>query len=149
MERTLVMVKPDGVQRGLVGEIISRLERRGYRLVGIKMLQLSRQMAEEHYAEHRGKPFFEGLVNYIGSGPVVAMVWEGKGVVAGVRQLMGSTNPAQAAAGTIRGDLAVDVGRNVVHGSDSVASAEREIAFYFRPEELVEYRRAGEEWLYE
>lgn len=149
MERTLVMVKPDGVQRGLVGEIISRLERRGYRLVGIKMLRLSRQMAEEHYAEHRGKPFFESLVSYIGSGPVVAMVWEGKGVVAGVRQLMGSTDPTQAPAGTIRGDLAVDVGRNVVHGSDSVASAEREIAFYFRPEELVEYRRAGEEWLYE
>jgi nucleoside-diphosphate kinase len=143
------MVKPDGVQRGLVGEIISRLERRGYRLVGIKMLRLSRQMAEEHYAEHRGKPFFESLVSYIGSGPVVAMVWEGKGVVAGVRQLMGSTDPTQAPAGTIRGDLAVDVGRNVVHGSDSVASAEREIAFYFRPEELVEYRRAGEEWLYE
>ncbi|MCR4419090.1 MAG: nucleoside-diphosphate kinase [Clostridia bacterium] len=149
MERTLVMVKPDGVQRGLVGEIISRLERRGYRLVGIKMLRLSREMAEEHYAEHRGKSFFEGLVRYIGSGPVVAMVWEGRGVVAGVRQLMGSTDPAKAAAGTMRGDLAVDVGRNVVHGSDSVASAEREIAIYFRPEELVEYRRAGEEWLYE
>jgi nucleoside-diphosphate kinase len=143
------MVKPDGVQRGLVGEIISRLERRGYRLVGIKMLRLSREMAEEHYAEHRGKSFFEGLVRYIGSGPVVAMVWEGRGVVAGVRQLMGSTDPAKAAAGTMRGDLAVDVGRNVVHGSDSVASAEREIAIYFRPEELVEYRRAGEEWLYE
>lgn len=149
MERTFVMVKPDGVQRGLVGEVIARLERRGYRLCGVKMLQLTREMAEEHYAEHRGKAFFEGLVQYICSGPVVAMVWEGKGVVAGVRQLMGSTNPAQAAPGTIRADLAIEVGRNVVHGSDSPASAQREIDLYFRPEELVSYRRSGEEWLYE
>lgn len=149
LERTFVMVKPDGVQRGLVGEVIARLERRGYRLCGVKMLQLTREMAEEHYAEHRGKAFFEGLVQYICSGPVVAMVWEGKGVVAGVRQLMGSTNPAQAAPGTIRADLAIEVGRNVVHGSDSPASAQREIDLYFRPEELVSYRRSGEEWLYE
>jgi len=149
LERTFVMVKPDGVQRGLVGEVIARLERRGYRLCGIKLLQLTREMAEKHYAEHRGKAFFDGLVQYICSGPVVAMVWEGKGVVAGVRQLMGSTDPAQAAPGTIRADLAVEIGRNVVHGSDSPASAQREIELYFRPEELVSYRRCGEEWLYE
>lgn len=149
LERTFVMVKPDGVQRGLVGEVIARLERRGYRLCGIKLLQLTREMAEKHYAEHRGKAFFDGLVQYICSGPVVAMVWEGKGVVAGVRQLMGSTDPAQAAPGTIRADLAVEIGRNVVHGSDSPASAQREIELYFRPEELVNYRRCGEEWLYE
>jgi nucleoside-diphosphate kinase len=143
------MVKPDGVQRGLVGEIISRLERRGYRLIGLKMVWLTREIAEQHYAEHRGKPFFEGLVRYICSGPTVAMVWEGKGVIAGVRQLMGSTDPAEAAPGTIRADLAVEMGRNVVHGSDSEASARREIALYFRPEELVTYQRAGEEWVYE
>ena len=149
LERTFVMVKPDGVQRGLVGEIISRFERRGYKLVGLKMFTLSRAVAENHYAEHRGKPFFEGLVNYITSGPVVAMVWEGKNVVAAVREMMGATDPQKALPGTIRGTYGIDVGRNVVHGSDSVASAMREIGLFFRPEELVTYDRALEMWLYE
>ncbi|TDA68855.1 MAG: nucleoside-diphosphate kinase [Clostridia bacterium] len=149
MERTLVLVKPDGVQRGLVGEIIGRLEKKGYRLVGLKLLQMSRELAEEHYAEHQGKGFFPGLVEYITSAPLVAMVWEGKGVIQGVRRLMGATNPAEAGPGTIRGDLAIETGRNLVHGSDSEASAAREIELFFRAKEMVTYSRAGEDWLYE
>lgn len=149
MERTLVLVKPDGVQRGLVGEIIGRLERKGYRLVGLKLMQVSRELAEEHYAEHKGKGFFPGLVAYITSSPLVAMVWEGKGVIQGVRQLMGATDPAEAGPGTIRGDLAIEVGRNLVHGSDSEVSAAREIKLFFRPDEIFTYTRAGEDWLYE
>ncbi|NPV26937.1 MAG: nucleoside-diphosphate kinase [Firmicutes bacterium] len=149
MERTFVMVKPDGVQRGLVGEIISRLEKKGFQLVGMKLLQMSRDLAGQHYAEHQGKPFFEGLVDFITSGPVVAMVWEGKNVVRIVREMMGATNPVEAAPGTIRGQFAVDIARNVIHGSDSASSAEREIAFYFKPEELVTYKRTIESWLYE
>lgn len=149
MERTFVMVKPDGVQRGLVGEIISRLEKKGFQLVGMKLLQMSRDLAGQHYAEHQGKPFFDGLVDFITSGPVVAMVWEGKNVVRIVREMMGATNPVEAAPGTIRGQFAVDIARNVIHGSDSASSAEREIAFYFKPEELVTYKRTIESWLYE
>lgn len=149
MERTFVMIKPDGVQRGLVGEIIRRYEQKGFKIVAMKLMQVTRELAEKHYAEHKGKPFFEGLVSYITSGPVVAMVLEGKGVIAAVRAMNGATNPAQAAPGTIRGDLAIEVGRNVVHGSDSPESAEREIAIYFREEELCSYKKIDEEWLYE
>ncbi len=148
MERTLVLVKPDGVQRGLVGEVISRLERRGYRLAAMKLLAISRSQAEKHYAEHRGKDFFEDLVQYITSGPVVAMVVEGANAVAGVRQMMGATDPQKSAPGTIRGDLGLDISRNVVHGSDSLASAEREINLYFDASEICQYTRDVEKWIY-
>lgn len=137
MEQTLVLVKPDGVERKLVGEILGRFERKGYRLVALKLLRISRDLAAVHYGEHRGKPFYPGLIDYITSGPVVAAVLEGEGVIAGVRQMMGATNPADAAPGTIRGDLAIELDRNVIHGSDSPESAAREIALYFRPEEIV------------
>lgn len=149
MERTFVMVKPDGVQRGLVGEIIARFERRGYKLVGLKMFTMPREVAETHYAEHRDKPFFEGLVRYITSGPVVAMVWEGKNVIAAAREMMGATDPQKALPGTIRGTYGIDVGRNVVHGSDSPASAAREIGIFFKPNELLDYERPLETWIYE
>lgn len=137
MEQTLVLIKPDGVERKLVGEILGRFERKGYRIVALKLLHISRDLAAMHYAEHQGKPFYPGLIDYIISGPVVAAVLEGEGVVAGVRQMMGTTNPAAAAPGTIRGDLAIELDRNVIHGSDSLASAAREIALYFRQEEIV------------
>lgn len=149
MERTYLMVKPDGVQRGLVGQIISRFEQRGYKIVGLKMMQIPREVAEKHYGEHAGKPFFTGLVDFITSGPVVAMVVEGKDVVATAREMMGATNPLKAAAGTIRATFGVDVGRNIIHGSDSLASAEREIGIFFKPEELVDYGRAIDTWIYE
>ncbi len=149
MERTFIMVKPDGVQRGLAGRIIARFETRGYKLVGLKLMQISRELAEEHYGEHKGKGFFEPLVSYITSGPVVAMVWEGKDIIRGARDMMGATNPAQAAPGTIRGTFGIDVGRNVIHGSDSPASAEREIGLFFKPDELLNYTRALEPWIYE
>lgn len=149
MERTYVMVKPDGVQRNLVGEIISRFERKGFKIVALKMLQLDRAMAETHYAEHIGKPFFEALASYITSGPVVAMVLEGKDVVATGRAMNGATNPANAGPGTIRGDYAIEVGRNVIHGSDSVESASREIAIYFSEKELCEYKKVVDSWIYE
>lgn len=149
MERTYVMVKPDGVQRGLVSEVISRFERRGLKLVGLKMLQIPRELAEEHYGEHKGKPFFDALVSYITSSPVVAMVLEGKNAVAAVRDMMGATDPQKAAPGTIRGEFGLDIGRNVVHGSDSPASAEREIGLFFKPEELVEYKLDMQRWIYE
>lgn len=149
MERTYVMVKPDGVQRGLVSEVISRFERRGLKLVGLKMLQIPRELAEEHYGEHKGKPFFDALVSYITSSPVVAMVLEGKNAVAAVRDMMGATDPQNAAPGTIRGEFGLDIGRNVVHGSDSPASAEREIGLFFKPEELVEYKLDMQRWIYE
>jgi len=149
LERTFVMVKPDGVQRGLAGEVLRRFERKGYKIVGLKMMLIDRALAEKHYGEHRGKPFFEGLVEFITSGPVVAMVLEGRDVIAGVREMMGATNPAKALPGTIRGTYGVDVGRNIVHGSDSPASAEREINLFFSPQELVAYDRALDRWLYE
>lgn len=149
MERTYVMVKPDGVQRNLAGEIIARYEKKGFKLAGMKLIQLTPAIAEAHYAEHVGKPFFPGLVEYITSGPVVAMVLEGKGVVAAVRAMNGATNPASAAPGTIRGDMAIEVGRNVVHASDSVESAAREIAIYFKEDELVSYNKVTEACLYE
>lgn len=149
MERTYVMIKPDGVQRNLVGEIISRFEKKGFKLAGLKMLKMDRAIAEKHYAEHIGKPFFEALAGYITSGPVVAMVLEGKDVVATARAMNGATNPANAGPGTIRGDYAIEVGRNVIHASDSVDSANREIAIYFTDNELCEYKKVLEDWIYE
>ena len=143
------MIKPDAVQRGLIGEIISRLERKGLKIVAMKMLNVSRELAERHYAEHREKPFFESLVSYITSAPVVAMVVEGKNAVKVVRTLVGATNPQEALPGTIRGDFGMDIGRNVIHASDSLESAEREISLFFKPEEIVEYKRIDEDWLYE
>ena len=149
MERTYVMVKPDGVQRNLVGEIISRFEKKGLKLAALKMLQISRELAERHYGEHQGKPFFEPLVEYIISSPVVAMVLEGKDAVSTARDMMGATNPLKAAPGTIRGTFGMDIGRNVIHGSDSVESANREISIFFAPEEIVEYQRETDNWIYE
>ena len=148
-ERTLVLVKPDGVQRGLSGAIISRLEARGLRIAGIKMLQISRDMAMKHYGVHEGKPFFDGLVSFITSGPVVAMVLEGPNAVEMVRSTMGVTNPLQASPGTIRGDLGVDIGRNLVHGSDSPESAAQEIALFFAENEVLSYRRDVDNWITE
>ncbi|MDL1890953.1 nucleoside-diphosphate kinase, partial [Nitrospirales bacterium NOB] len=135
MEQTLVLVKPDGVQRGLVGEIVTRLERRGLKLLGMKFMQVSRELASTHYEAHVGKPFYEGLVSYITSSPIVAMVWEGKDAIQIVRTTMGATNAATAAPGTIRGDFAVEIGRNLVHGSDGVESAAREVSLFFKPDE--------------
>ncbi len=149
MERTLVLVKPDAMQRGLAGEILWRLERRGLRLAGLKLIQMDDAMARTHYAEHQGKSFFEGLVEYITSAPVVAAVFAGPGAVATVRASMGPTNPAEATPGTIRGDLALERGRNLIHGSDSPASAEREIALFFAPGELLEWKREADRWVFE
>lgn len=149
MERTFIMLKPDAVQRGLVGEVIARFEKKGLKLAGMKLIQVDRTLAEGHYAEHRGKGFFEPTVSYIMSSPVVAIVWEGKNGVALARELMGATNPSNANPGSIRGMYGMDISRNIIHGSDSVASAEREIALYFKPEELIDYQKAGEEWLSE
>ena len=148
MTRTFAMVKPDGVQRGLVGEIVARFERRGVKLVAMKMLRIPRAMAERHYGEHKGKPFYEPLVEFITSGPVVAMVLEGDNAVLMVREMMGKTDPQKSAPGTMRGDWGISMSRNVIHGSDSDASAEREIGIFFRPEELVAYTRIDEAWLY-
>ncbi|KAM9997401.1 hypothetical protein ACTFIZ_010904 [Dictyostelium cf. discoideum] len=136
-ERTFLAVKPDGVARGLVGEIIARYEKKGFVLVGLKQLVPTKELAEAHYDEHKERPFFGGLVTFITSGPVVAMVFEGKGVVASARLMIGVTNPLASAPGSIRGDFGVDVGRNIIHGSDSVESATREIALWFKPEELL------------
>jgi nucleoside-diphosphate kinase len=149
IQRTLVLVKPDGVQRGLIGAIISRLEARGLKAVGMKLLQMDRPMAEKHYGVHKERPFFKGLVEFIISGPLVAMVWEGPDAIAMVRNTMGKTNPLEAAPGTIRADLAVDIGRNLVHGSDSPDTAKSEIALFFQPSELVSYQRATESWIIE
>jgi len=143
------MLKPDAVQRGLIGEIISRFEKKGLKIVAIKMLKVDKALAEEHYAEHREKPFFQSLVDYITSGPVVAMVVEGKNAIKIVRTLVGATNPAEALPGTIRGDYGLEVGRNVIHASDSPESAEREISLFFKPDEILEYKRIDEDWLYE
>ena len=150
-ERTFVMVKPDGVQRGLIGEIITRLETRGLKLVGAKFLTIDRELAESHYAEHAEKPFFDDLVSFITSGPVMAMVWEGDDAIRQVRMMMGSTDPADADPGTIRGDFALDLGRNVIHGSDHEDSGanQREISLFFDEGELVDYGRIDEQWLFE
>jgi nucleoside-diphosphate kinase len=150
-ERTFVMVKPDGVQRGLIGEIVSRFEDRGLKLVGAKFMQIDDALAHDHYAEHEDKPFFEDLVNFITAGPVMAMVWEGQDATAQVRDMMGETDPADSDPGTIRGDLGLDLGRNVIHGSDDEdpGANEREIDLFFDDEELVEWERIDETWLYE
>lgn len=148
MERTFLMIKPDGVQRNLVGEIIGRFEKKGFQLVALKLIQISPELAAKHYGEHVGKPFYGELLEFITSGPVVAMVWQGLNAVAVARTMMGKTNPADAAPGTIRGDLAVFMGNNVVHGSDSPESAEREIKLFFSSAELVSYNKVCDCWLY-
>lgn len=149
MERTLVLVKPDGVQRGLIGEVISRLERRGLRLTGAKFVQVSQELARKHYAIHEGKPFFEKLISYITSAPVMAMVWEGPNAVAAVRQTMGATRPTEAAPGSLRHDFALEIGRNLTHASDSVENGEAEVALWFQPSELIEWQRDSDRWIFE
>jgi nucleoside-diphosphate kinase len=148
-ERTFALIKPDGVQRGLTGRILSRFEDRGLKIVAAKMLTIPRSLAEEYYAEHEGKPFYAGLVDYVTSGPVLAMVIEGDGAVEVVRRMMGATDPSEASTGTIRGDFGLQIGRNLIHGSDSKASAEREIGLFFSDGDLQDYRRIDEAWLYE
>eukprot|EP00252_Welwitschia_mirabilis_P028095 TRINITY_DN997_c0_g1_i1.p1 TRINITY_DN997_c0_g1~~TRINITY_DN997_c0_g1_i1.p1 ORF type:complete len:149 (+),score=26.09 TRINITY_DN997_c0_g1_i1:102-548(+) len=148
MEQTFVMIKPDGVQRGLVGEIISRFEKKGYYLKGLKMTVVDKSFAEKHYEDLSAKPFFNGLVEYITSGPVVAMVWQGKDVVATGRKIIGATNPLASDPGTIRGDFAVEIGRNVIHGSDGVESAKKEIALWF-PEGVSDWQSSLHSWIYE
>jgi nucleoside-diphosphate kinase len=149
LERTLVLVKPDGVQRGLIGETISRLERRGLRLVGAKFVSIGRDLAERHYAVHRGKPFYDGLIAYITSAPVMAMVWEGPKAIAAVRQTMGATRPLEAAPGSVRHDFGLEVGRNLTHASDSPETASEEVSLWFRPDELVSWSRDVDRWIFE
>jgi len=149
LERTLVIIKPDGVQRGLIGPIITRLERRGLKIVAMKMIQMTEELARRHYAVHKGKPFFEGLVKYITSGPVVVMVIEGTRAIEIVRRTMRATNPADAAPGTIRADFALEIGRNLVHGSDSPETARKEIELFFSPEEILSYSRDTDPWIFE
>lgn len=149
MERSLVLVKPDGVQRALIGEVISRLERRGLRLVGAKFMQVSRELAETHYAIHKGKPFYDGLIEYIISAPVMAMVWEGPNAVAAIRQTMGSTRPTEAAPGSLRHDFALEVGRNLTHASDTVENGEKEESLWFEEDELVDWKREIDRWVFE
>lgn len=148
MERSFIMVKPDGVQRNLVGEIVSRFEKKGFKLVGAKLMTVSKELAEEHYGEHKERPFFGELVDFITSSPVFAMVWEGENVIATARQMMGKTNPVDAAPGTIRGDFGVTMGKNVIHGSDSPESAQREINLWFNDNEVSEYNKPVDEWVY-
>ncbi|GGB52010.1 nucleoside-diphosphate kinase [Fictibacillus barbaricus] len=147
MEKTFLMVKPDGVQRALIGEIVSRFEKKGFQLVGAKLMNISEDLAKEHYGEHKERPFFGELVDFITSGPVFAMVWEGKDVILTARNMMGKTNPAEAAPGSIRGDYAVQVSNNIIHGSDSAESAVREIGLFFKEEELVSYDKAVAVWI--
>lgn len=149
MERTLVLVKPDGVQRGLIGEVIARFERRGLRLVAAKFMQVSQTLAETHYAEHKERPFYSGLISYITSAPVMAMVWEGAQAVAAIRQTVGSTKPVEAAPGTIRHDFGLEVGRNLIHASDKPETGEREVALWFKKEELVDWSRDIDKWVFE
>jgi nucleoside-diphosphate kinase len=148
-ERTLVIVKPDGVQRGLVGAIVTRFEARGLKIVGLKLVQVSRELAERHYAEHEGKGFYPGLLDYITSGPVVVACVEGTSAVQMVRNVVGATNPLNAAPGTIRADLAVDIGRNLIHASDAPETAQRELDLWFAPEELLSYPRDTDRWIFE
>jgi nucleoside-diphosphate kinase len=149
LERTLVLVKPDGVQRGLIGEVISRLEKRGLRLVAARFTSVSIKLAETHYAIHQSKPFYEGLLRYITSAPVMAMVWEGPNAIAAVRQSMGATRPTDAAPGSLRHDFALEVGRNLTHASDTVENGEKEVALWFKQEELVDWRREIDHWIFE
>jgi nucleoside-diphosphate kinase len=149
MERTLVLVKPDGVQRGLVGEVISRLEQRGLRLIAARFMWVSKELAEKHYAVHLGKPFYEGLIRYITSSPVMAMAWEGPNAVAAVRQTMGATRPTEAAPGTIRHDFGLTTGRNLTHASDSPENGQQEVSLWFTPTELVAWERDTDRWIFE
>ena len=149
MEKSFVIVKPDGVQRGLIGEVVARLERRGLQLVGAKFMQVSIDLAETHYGIHKGKPFYESLIKYITSAPVMAMVWEGNNAVSAVRQTMGSTNPLEATPGSIRHDFGLDIGRNITHASDSPENGEKETELWFNPEELVEWKSVSEIWINE
>ena len=149
MEQTLILVKPDGVQRGLIGAIIKRFENRGLKLVGMKYIQMSMELAELHYAVHEGKPFYESLVAYIISGPVIAMVWEGEAAIEAARSTMGTTNPVAASPGTIRGDFGMEIGRNLVHGSDSTENAKKEVNLFFAPGELVTWARETDIWIRE
>ncbi len=149
MERTFLMIKPDGVQRNLIGEVIKRLETKGFTLVGLKLMSVSRELAEQHYGVHKERPFFPGLVEFITSSPVVAMVWEGEGVIASARKIIGATNPLNAEPGTIRGDYGVAVGRNLIHGSDAPETAQYEIGLWFKDGELVNWQPNATSWLYE
>jgi nucleoside-diphosphate kinase len=149
MERTLILVKPDAMQRGLAFEVLARLERRGLKLAGLRLLQVDEAMARRHYGEHEGKPFFPGLVQYITACPIVAAVFEGPNAVAAARQTMGATRPTEAAPGTIRGDLGVEIGRNLVHGSDSPESAEREIGIFFEGQPVITWSRDTDQWTFE
>jgi nucleoside-diphosphate kinase len=149
MERTLVLVKPDAMQRGLGFDVLARLEQRGLKIVGLKLMRVLEELAGEHYGEHQGKPFYTGLIDYITSGPIIAAVFEGPNAIAAARATMGKTNPVLAEAGTIRGDLGLETGRNLVHGSDSSESAAREIALFFKPDELQEYERDLDRWIRE
>ncbi len=147
MQRTLVLIKPDAVERALVGEIIGRMERKGLRLVAARLLRPSRALAEQHYAAHRTKPFFGGLIDFLASGPVLAMVWEGPRAIDQVRALMGATDPLKSAPGSIRGDLALDIGNNLIHGSDSEESAAQEIELWFAADDVLHYRRSSDGWV--
>ena len=149
MERSLVLVKPDAVQRGLIGEIILRLERRGLRLAAAKFINVSQELARAHYAIHLGKPFYEALIAYITSAPVMAMVWEGPDAIQAIRQTMGATSPIQAAPGSIRHDFALQIGRNLTHASDSVENGIQEVALWFTPQELVSWQRSLDQWVFE
>lgn len=149
MERSLVLVKPDGVQRALIGEVISRLERRGLRLVAARFMQVSKELAETHYAIHKGKPFYEGLISYIISAPVMAMIWEGPNAIAAIRQTMGATRPTEAAPGSLRHDFALEVGRNLTHASDSIENGEQEVGLWFKQDELVDWGREVDRWVFE
>lgn len=149
MERTLILVKPDGVQRNLIGEIISRFERRGLKLIGMKFMQMSQSLAEKHYAVHKERPFFNDLVAYITSGPIVAMVWEGNDAINAARATIGATKPVDASPGTIRGDFGMEIGRNLVHGSDSPENGLKEANLFFRADELVSWKRDLERWIVE
>ncbi|HLR63161.1 MAG TPA: nucleoside-diphosphate kinase [Lentibacillus sp.] len=148
MEQTFLMVKPDGVQRNLTGEIVNRFERKGFKLAGAKLMQITDELAKTHYGEHKDKPFFGELVEFITSGPVLAMVWEGENVISTARDMMGKTNPLEAAPGTIRGDYGMTVGKNIIHGSDSPESAEKEISLFFNSNEILNYSKQDSEWIY-
>jgi nucleoside-diphosphate kinase len=149
MEITLVLVKPDGVQRGLIGEVITRLERRGLKLIGAKFVQVDTALAEKHYSIHKGKPFYDGLIAYITSAPVMAMVWEGPYAVQAVRQTMGATRPTEANPGSIRHDFGLEVGRNLTHASDSHENGEQEVALWFHSSELIQWERSIDSWIFE
>jgi len=149
MERTLIIVKPEGVQRGLIGNVLARFEQRGLKLVGLKLIQITPELAEQHYGVHKGKPFYAGLVKHITSGPVVVGVIEGPKAISVVRTTMGATNAAEAIPGTIRGDYGLEIGFNIIHGSDGPETAVQEINLFFKPEELLEYTQATQQWIYE